>query len=137
MTCTIDLSIQNSYYMEHLTIQTFLVSFLGATGQEVLHWYNLRLELDDSIVLDKSKTYWLIVFISTVFFGLTTIYIDDFIILNVNLGDHAKLFITALFYPIVIKKILQVVTKTIQRSREGNITTKTGNQNFTLTTYFK
>ncbi|QMU64798.1 MAG: hypothetical protein GKR88_11215 [Flavobacteriaceae bacterium] len=123
--------------MEHLTIQTFLVSFLGATGQEVLHWYNLRLELDDSIVLDKSKTYWLIVFISTVFFGLTTIYIDDFIILNVNLGDHAKLFITALFYPIVIKKILQVVTKTIQRSREGNITTKTGNQNFTLTTYFK
>ncbi len=117
MTCTIDLSIQNSYYMEHLTIQTFLVSFLGATGQEVLHWYNLRLELDDSIVLDKSKTYWLIVFISTVFFGLTTIYIDDFIILNVNLGDHAKLFITALFYPIVIKKILQVVTKTIQRSK--------------------
>lgn len=41
--------------MEQLTLHVFLISLLGACTQEVLHWYNLRLDLENHKDLLNSK----------------------------------------------------------------------------------
>ena len=119
--------------MEHLTLDLFLISLLGASSQEVLHWYNLRLDLESHKELLNSKLYIIITIISILFFGLTTIFIVDFLKLDMNVSSNSKIFISAMFYPIIIKKILQTVTKSLNVKKE--ITQKEIHYKINLKTY--
>lgn len=95
--------------MLFISLKLLLPSFLGAVGQEVLHWYNLSKSLGNNVKLFSSKSYWIITTISIIFFGLTASYLSEFINIP-KIEENTKLFITGLFYPLIAKQLLKVVT---------------------------
>lgn len=98
-----------------ISLQLFIPSFLGALGQEVLHWFNLSKTLGNDVKIFNSKTYWIITIVSILFFGITSNYIVDFIKIDV-ITTNTKLFLTGMFYPIIIKSLLKVVTNLFNRA---------------------
>ncbi|SEE62997.1 hypothetical protein SAMN04487765_3472 [Tenacibaculum sp. MAR_2010_89] len=95
--------------MLFISLKLLLPSFLGAVGQEVLHWYNLSKSLGNNVKLFSSKSYWIITTISIIFFGLTASYLSEFINIP-KIEENTKLFITGLFYPLIAKQLLKIVT---------------------------
>lgn len=87
----------------------YLYSFLGAIGQEILHWFNLRLQLDNQKRIFNSTVYWIITGISIAFFSTTAPLIKDILDIKINASEEAKLFIIALLYPTIIKHILKLI----------------------------
>lgn len=100
-----------------ISLKLLVPSFLGALGQEILHWYNLSRELGNNVKLFNSKQYWLITLISILFFGFTSGYLVDFIHIN-SIKNSTKLFLIGFSYPIIIKYILKIVTKSLPNNRE-------------------
>ncbi len=100
-----------------ISLKLLIPSFLGALGQEILHWYNLSRELGNNVKLFNSKQYWLITLISILFFGFTSGYLVDFIHIN-SIKNSTKLFLIGFSYPIIIKYILKIVTKSLPNNRE-------------------
>ena len=98
-----------------ISLQLFIPSFLGALGQEVLHWFNLSKTLGNDVKVFNSKTYWIITMVSILFFGITSNYIVDFIKIDA-ITTNTKLFLTGMFYPIIIKSLLKVVTNLFNRA---------------------
>lgn len=98
-----------------ISLQLFIPSFLGALGQEVLHWFNLSKTLGNDVKVFNSKTYWIITIVSILFFGITSNYIVDFIKIDA-ITTNTKLFLTGMFYPIIIKSLLKVVTNLFNRA---------------------
>lgn len=93
-----------------LNLSLFIPSFLGALGQEILHWYNLSKSLGNNVKLFDSKSYWSITIISILFFGITATYLIDFIKID-GISKETKLFLFGFFYPIIIKYLLKNATK--------------------------
>ena len=133
--------------MEALTISTTLSNylclscFLGAIGQEILHWYNLRLELKNDVKFYTSPTYWVITFVSIVFFALTAKLLALLVFPSPKQLTDPILFITAFGYPLIIKQVLKLITKSIDnrnlRSRYASDLTPENNKNFEITDYIK
>jgi hypothetical protein len=98
-----------------ISLQLFIPSFLGALGQEVLHWFNLSKTLGNNVKVFNSKIYWIITIVSILFFGITSNYIVDFIKID-GINLNTKLFLTGMFYPIIIKSLLKVVTNLFNRA---------------------
>ncbi|TCP25724.1 hypothetical protein EV195_10383 [Tenacibaculum skagerrakense] len=115
-----------------ISLQLFIPSFLGALGQEVLHWFNLSRSLGNNVKVFNSKIYWIITIVSILFFGITSNYIVDFIKIDA-ITTNTKLFLTGMFYPIIIKSLLKVVTNlfnsadSITEEHSDNIQIKTFN----------
>ncbi len=99
--------------MENLTWHVFAISLLGAIGQEIMHWYNLKLELSNTVKFYKSSTYWIITVVSVLFFALTSILLTGFVknYFTKDISTDTVLFITAFAYPIIIKYVLSLITK--------------------------
>lgn len=112
--------------------------FLGAFGQEILHWYNLKIELKDQVKFYKSTTYWVIAIVSIIFFGLTAKLLAEFVFKEQPLTS-GLLFITALAYPIIVKQALKLITKSIgvQHHKSEYTTKNLGNTLFEINDYFK
>lgn len=129
--------------METLVLNTslsqslYISAFLGAFGQEILHWFNLRTELKNQVTFYKSPTYWVITIVSILFFGLTAPLIKDLVDIKANISEDTKLFITALLYPIIIKQVLKLITKNLQSSGlETEIKPSTTSKVFKIKDYF-
>lgn len=88
---------------------------LGALGQEILHWYNLKLELKNDVKFYTSSTYWIITLISILFFGLTTKLLAKLVFDDETISNQV-LFIIAFSYPMVLKQISKLITKKIDNS---------------------
>jgi len=128
--------------METLLINTTFLSFLcsacflGALGQEVLHWYNLKLELKDNVQFYKSSTYWIITIASILFFGLTSKLLAEFVFEEGNI-TNAKLFITAFGYPLIIKQVLKLLTKSFNNDNPRSQYAPSSDSSFEVNDYFK
>jgi len=92
-----------------ISLQAFIPSFLGALGQEILHWFNLSRALGNDVKIFNSKIYWGITIISILFFGITSNYIVDFIKID-TINSNTKLFLIGFFYPVIIKNLLKVIS---------------------------
>lgn len=124
-----------------LTSYLYLSCFLGAIGQEVLHWYNLKLELNNDVKFYSSPTYWVITMVSIIFFALTAKLLAPLAFPNQEEPSDTILFITAFGYPIIIKNVLKLITKTFnrtehERKQKPNLT-RNNNTNFEITDYIK
>jgi hypothetical protein len=96
--------------MENLSCYTFGISLLGAIGQEIMHWYHLKLELGDTVKLYKSSTYWIITIVSVLFFAVTSILLTGFVETYLKgVNPDTVLFVTAFAYPIIIKYVLKLI----------------------------
>lgn len=113
-----------------------LACFLGALGQEVLHWYNLKLELKDDVEFYKSSTYWIITIASILFFGLTSKLLAELVFDEGNITE-AKLFITAFGYPLIIKQVLKLITKSVDNNNPRSQYAPNSNTSFEVNDYFK
>lgn len=113
-----------------------LACFLGAIGQEIIHWYNLKLELKDSVKFYKSPTYWIITLVSILFFGLTAKLLGELAFNSENL-TNAKLFITALAYPLILKQVLKLITKSIDNKNPRSEYAPLSDTAFEIKDYFK
>jgi len=128
------LFIQNTTFTDLLC----LTCFLGAIGQEILHWFNLKLELKEDVKFYTSKTYWIITVISICFFGLTTKLLANLAFKDENLSDSI-LFVTAFSYPMILKQVLKLITKRLDNNnpRSKYATKSTYNRTFKIKDYLK
>ncbi|MFD2567759.1 hypothetical protein [Pseudotenacibaculum haliotis] len=103
-----------------------IIAFLGALTNEVLHWYNLKKELKGDVKVTNSKSYWIITIISMITFTIATQWVYQFILPNTSLSEEARVFLTALSFPFIIKDIFKVIIKSFtsflpsQGEREGH-----------------
>lgn len=125
---------QNTTFTELLC----LTCFLGAIGQEILHWFNLSLELKDDVKFYKSPTYWTITLIAIIFFGLTAKLLAKLAFGDEPLSNEL-LFITAFCYPMILKQVIKLITKKIDNTNPKSeySTSNNYNKTFSINDYLK
>ncbi len=84
---------------------TILLSFLGASIQEAIHWFDLKQTLGDNVVISKSKDYWIITIVTIVLFSLAT----PFIVGSFGTSEDWVYIVVAFAFPEIIRKLAKII----------------------------
>lgn len=111
----------------------YLICFLGAIAQEILHWFDLRQDFGPNSGINKNSSYWLITIAATLLFTFATPILLEAFIKPEDIKDW-HYFIGALSFPAIVKKLVKVL---LNFKVQATAQTPRTNNTYTTKKYFK
>tara|TARA_R110002167_G_scaffold247308_9_gene452915 strand:- start:885 stop:1235 length:351 start_codon:yes stop_codon:yes gene_type:complete len=111
----------------------FILSFLGAVIQEVLHWLDLKQEMGGAVKITKSRDYWIITVVAIVLFTFATPFIVDGLV-NGEKIKNWHYIVSSFAFPTVLRKLVKVLLKS---GDDGTGATTSDAPKFKMREYFK
>ena len=108
-----------------------LLCLIAATMQELLHWIDVRQEIDQKVSIVGSFTYWFI----SLSFVTTFSFLSFFVSNSIGTTELWLFMLLALIMPEFVRKLIKIVLGWIHPVKEVLVVRK--NSQFKASDYFK